>query len=40
VTSTGLLDADFNPNANGTVYAIALDTDGSILVGGDFTTIG
>ena len=33
----GTLDTAFNPNANGTVYAIAVQADGKILVGGDFT---
>src|SRR5437016_9545398 len=35
----GTLDA-FNPNANGTVYAIAVQADGKILAGGTFTNIG
>src|SRR5437588_863864 len=35
----GTLDA-FNPNANDTVYAIAVQADGRILAGGNFTTIG
>src|SRR5438132_14266909 len=35
----GTLDA-FNPNANGTVYAIAVQADGKILAGGGFTSIG
>src|SRR5207302_4437645 len=35
----GTLDA-FNPNANGTVYAIAVQADGKILAGGVFTSIG
>ena len=30
----------FNPNANGDVRAIAVQADGKILVGGNFTTIG
>jgi uncharacterized delta-60 repeat protein len=30
----------FDPNANGTVYSIALQPDGKILMGGAFTTIG
>ena len=33
----GTLDTAFNPNANGTVYAIAVQADGKILVGGAFT---
>ncbi len=32
----GTLDTAFNPNANGDVIAIALQTDGKILVGGFF----
>src|SRR2546428_8557 len=35
----GTLDA-FNPNANGTVYAIAVQADGKILAGGTFTNVG
>src|SRR6476661_5856637 len=34
----GTLDA-FNPNANSDVNAIAVQTDGKILVGGFFTTV-
>jgi uncharacterized delta-60 repeat protein len=33
----GTLDTTFNPNANGAVRAIALQADGKILVGGDFS---
>jgi uncharacterized delta-60 repeat protein len=43
LNSDGTLDADFDPNANGTdsaVYSIAIQADGKILVGGYFTTIG
>ena len=36
----GTLDTGFDPNANNTVYAIALQTDGKILVGGAFGNIG
>jgi len=39
----GTLDTDFNPNvggANSTIYAIAVQADGKILVGGVFTIIG
>ena len=35
---TGLADS-FDPNANGTVFAIAVQADGKILAGGDFTTL-
>src|SRR4051812_18195761 len=36
----GTLDTVFNPNANGVVLATALQSDGKILVGGIFTSIG
>jgi uncharacterized delta-60 repeat protein len=36
----GTLDTAFNPNANDTVYAIAVQSDGRILAGGNFTSIG
>ena len=36
----GTLDTNFNPNASGIVYAIAVQADGKVLAGGDFTTIG
>ena len=36
----GTLDTNFNPNASGIVYAIAVQADGQVLAGGDFTTIG
>jgi uncharacterized delta-60 repeat protein len=39
LNSDGTLDA-FNPNADATVYTIGLQTDGKILAGGFFTTIG
>ena len=35
---TGLADS-FNPNPNSTVFAIAVQADGKILAGGDFTTL-
>jgi uncharacterized delta-60 repeat protein len=35
----GTLDAAFNPNANNTVRSIAVQTDGKILVGGDFNGV-
>lgn len=34
------VDPDFNPGANGTVYAMAVQADGKILVGGDFSAVG
>ena len=36
----GTLDASFDPGANVTVRALAVETDGKILAGGDFTTLG
>ena len=37
--TTGLADS-FNPNANSSVASIAVQADGKILAGGDFTSIG
>jgi Domain of unknown function (DUF5122) beta-propeller len=37
--TTGLADA-FNPNPNSYVFSLAVQADGKILVGGDFTNIG
>ena len=37
--TTGLADS-FDPNANNTVYSIAVQADGKILAGGAFTSIG
>src|SRR5207244_1405791 len=36
----GTLDIAFDPNANGQVDSIAVQADGKILAGGDFTSIG
>ena len=36
----GTLDTAFNPNANGVLYALAVQADGKILAGGLFTSIG
>ena len=36
----GTLDTAFNPNANSAVRSIAVQADGKILAGGQFTTIG
>src|SRR5439155_1431520 len=36
----GTLDNDFDPGANSSVRAVALQPDGKILLGGDFTTLG
>ena len=37
----GAVDPDFSPGlgANGTVYAVAVQTDGKIIIGGDFTAV-
>jgi len=44
LNATGSLDTSFNPGATGSiypaVYSLALQADGKILVGGDFTTLG
>jgi uncharacterized delta-60 repeat protein len=34
------LNTGFNPNANGNVTAIAIQSDGKAIIGGDFTTVG
>ncbi len=36
----GVLDTNFNPGANGSINAFAIQADGKILVGGAFTTLG
>ena len=38
LNTDGTLDSNFDPSANGAVNSIAASGDGSILVGGDFTT--
>jgi uncharacterized delta-60 repeat protein len=40
LNSDGSLDTSFNPGANSTVYAFAIQSDGKILVGGNFTMLG
>jgi uncharacterized delta-60 repeat protein len=40
LNADGTVDATFNPGANSSVYAIAIQPDGKILVGGDFTGLG
>ena len=41
LNADGTLDSGFNPGANGyRVYSLAVQADGKILVGGDFTTLG
>ena len=37
LNTDGTLDTAFNPNANDAVYSIAVQADGKILVGGNFT---
>jgi len=32
-------DDRFNPNANGTVFALAVQPDGKIIIGGDYTEV-
>src|SRR5207302_968804 len=39
VNADGTLDSGFDPNANNVVYCVAVQPDGKILVGGDFTTL-
>jgi uncharacterized delta-60 repeat protein len=36
----GSLDTTFDPGANGAVYAVVVQADGKIIVGGAFTTLG
>jgi uncharacterized delta-60 repeat protein len=40
IDATGTVDASFNPGSNGQVFALAVQADGKILMGGDFTTLG
>jgi uncharacterized delta-60 repeat protein len=40
LNADGTVDTAFNPSANNTVFAIALQQDGKILVGGEFSTMG
>ena len=40
LNADGSLDTTFNPGANGSVYALAVQPDGRILVGGLFSTLG
>lgn len=39
LNADGTMDNSFEPDFNGKVYAIAVQTDGRILVGGEFTTV-
>lgn len=38
--TTGALVSSFDPNVSGVVNAIAVQSDGRIIIGGDFTTVG
>lgn len=38
VQANGALETAFNPTINGSVFAVVLQTDGKILIGGDFTS--
>ena len=40
LNADGTLDTSFNPGANAAVFALAVQADGKILVGGDFATVG
>jgi uncharacterized delta-60 repeat protein len=40
LNANGTLDTGFDPGANGFVYTLGVQTDGRILVGGDFTMLG
>src|SRR6185295_14257980 len=40
LNSDGSVDPTFNPGANNTISTLALQPDGKIIVGGDFTSIG
>ena len=40
LNSNGTLDTSFNPGANSSVFALAVQGDGGILVGGNFTMLG
>jgi uncharacterized delta-60 repeat protein len=39
LNADGTMDNSFKPNFNGTVYAITVQADGRIMVGGDFSTV-
>ena len=40
LNADGTLDTSFDPGANDSVYALAVQADGKIVVGGTFTTLG
>lgn len=39
INSDGAIDPTFNPNVNAAVTSLALQPDGAVLIGGDFTTV-
>lgn len=39
LNANGTLDQNFDPRADGSVYAVAVQADGKILLGGSFTTL-
>ncbi|MBI5766816.1 MAG: hypothetical protein HZA93_03425 [Verrucomicrobia bacterium] len=40
LNADGTIDRTYDPNPNATVYALALQADGKVLVGGEFTRMG
>jgi uncharacterized delta-60 repeat protein len=40
LNADGSIDRTYDPNPNATVYAVALQADGKVLVGGEFTKLG
>jgi uncharacterized delta-60 repeat protein len=39
INADGTLDTDFDPNANASIFCVAVQPDGKILLGGNFTTL-
>jgi uncharacterized delta-60 repeat protein len=39
LNTDGTLDASFNPNTNGVVYAMVYQPNGQVIIGGSFTTV-
>ncbi len=39
VNANGTLDPDFDPNANGVVHSVTVQSDDKVLLGGEFTTL-
>jgi uncharacterized delta-60 repeat protein len=39
LNADGSLDNTFNPNVNGTVFAVAYQPNGQVVIGGEFTTV-